>query len=373
VAGRLTPGALNWRGKAQAPAAAPITAAATAPPASRAAEPDHVETLERWASAETGAPSWMREPTENVLAASPLDAGFDTVPLPADAPTSASASAPMPADELPAEAFDDATERFASFALRAAEARALRGDDTPSFLAQRTSTAATSAESVGGQPAAAARALAVPTPDDGIGQPGSGQPRGWRPDDVVVSAAERDSDALRLEMLAARAAEGGWLRSADEVPAASTPADARTSDGGWRRDTVTVSAADLDADAARLEMLAARAAEWRPPAIEDPTPADEPDERVAFWRTDAVAVSPEEFDADAARLETLAARGPLFAAVDADPLADSVPFWEQQERARREAEERAAAETAAREDALTDQWHARWEQVAERIAGRDEH
>jgi hypothetical protein len=49
-----------------------------------------------------------------------------------------------------------------------------------------------------------------------------------------------------------------------------------------------------------------------------------------------------------------------------------VPFWEQQERARREAEQRAAAEATAREAALTDQWHARWEQVAEQIVSREE-
>jgi hypothetical protein len=126
-------------------------------------------------------------------------------------------------------------------------------------------------------------------------------------------------------------------------------------------------------------MLASRAAEYRPPALDpEPVAAEATDERVAFWRKDAAVVTAEEFDADAARLESLAARGPLFAsqAFAADPVEESpsgsTPFWEQQERVRREAQEQAAAEAAARDAAANDEWHSRWERVAEEAARRGE-
>jgi hypothetical protein len=372
VAGRLTSGALNWRGKAQvAPVAPAIPAAAAhaaaipadaADNAARASEPDHVEALERWASAETGVPSWMREQSDQAPTATD---GFTDAGLPKRPDPEPDASAAIP-EPPPAPVFDDATDRFAIFALRAAEAQALRGDERPAFLSAPEPTSETFAAT----PSTTAQSLpadASPTERADSLDSVSAHPAGWRPNDVVVSAADLDADALRLEMLAARAAEGAWLRRHyDDSAMAEPTVEADSREAGWRRDTITVSAADLDADASRLEMLAARAAEWRPTAVEEPTLAED-EERVSFWRTDAAAVAPEDFDADAARLEALAARGPVFAEAPATEPVESVPFWEQQERARREAEQRADAEATAREAALTDQWHARWEQVTEQI------
>jgi len=364
VAGRLTPG---WRKAGSAPSAAPARpapAAADAPP--MAADLDHTEAFERWASTAPERPSWMTEPPAAPVAPAPA------------VPVAAPVAVP---EEPPAPEFDDATDRFAVFAMRAAESRSLFAQD-PELppLPARPASAEESAN-----PATDVAGSTAP-----LDPPGSAplipaqHTGGWRPDDVHVSSADIDADALRLEMLAARAAElreshGDFAMPAGLQPfttAQPTAADAELDERAafWRKDAVAVSAEEFDADAARLETLASRAAESRaftPQPEPEPAPEIE-DERVAFWRKDAVVVTADEFDADAARLESLAARGPVHPDSGDQPALESTPFWEQQERLRAEAEQRAAAEAAARDAAANDEWQSRWERMAEEAARRGE-
>ncbi|MDQ1702633.1 MAG: hypothetical protein QOF57_1885 [Frankiaceae bacterium] len=351
MAGRLTPG---WRKPGNSPVAAP-------PRPAPAAGVDHTEALERWASSAVDRPRWMAD-------SEPLSAVSDSTAV-SESPTPT--ASPAPPDEPSAPEFDDATDRFALFAMRAAEARSLfaPGDALAPVVAGPV------VPDTSGQ--APATDASIPA------QSGSG----WRPDDVHVSSADIDADALRLEMLAARAAElresrGDFAMPAGRQPftgavAADVPANAEEADervAFWRKDAAAVSAEEFDADAARLEMLASRAAENRhfaPEPLSGPAAAAAAnDERVAFWRQDAAVVTAAEFDADAARLESLAARGPIPTGYAAAPALESTPFWEQQERLRAAAEQRAAAEAAARDAAANDEWHSRWERVAEEAARR---
>ena len=384
MAGRLTPGALGWRKAGNAPVAStPRVVVSTPPGNSTGVELDHTDALERWASTAHERPSWMAEPelrssapaeqvphASTAALVSPAVAGFNANPLVSD-------------PEVPA--FDEATDRFALFAERAAEARsfftpddyvrppAVDGPPAPPSASGTADSALVPAPTADVAPVdAVAVAVAVLDATTPRTSPGA-----WRPDDVQVSAAEMDADAMRLETLAARAVEmresrGDFAMPAIELPFTPAAAHVPDSGGGWRRDTVAVSAEEFDADAARLEMLASRAAEWTPPSLDPEPVAVEADEHVAFWRKDAAVVTAEEFDADAARLESLAARGPLFAAQDLGEPVEATPFWEQQERLRAESEQTAAAAAAAREATANDEWHTRWERVAEEAARRGE-
>lgn len=303
--------------------------------------------LERLALAAQDRPSWLTEPE---FAAPASD--FIPVYAQAAAPAAPIATVAEPEPEpLPAE-FDDATDRFAQFAMRAAESRT-------SFAPAWDATPVRSTP------------LPVAPTETGTAETTEGsQAAGWRREDVHVSAADLDADAMRLEMLAMRAAETRATAPVLESEPAPAVADAAEEPAStWRRDMVVVDPDAFDADAARLESLAARAsdvpASWQvsAPVVDD---ADEP---IAFWRKEAVVIDADAFDADAARLESLAARGPLFAATEAEPV-ESTPFWEQQELARRALEERAQAERAAAEAVATDEWHAQWERVALEAARR---
>ncbi|MCU1675588.1 MAG: hypothetical protein JWM93_346 [Frankiales bacterium] len=388
MAGRLTSGGLGWRKAGAAPvvpAATPAAAPAAvgAPAAGPHAGLDHTEALERWASTAHERPSWLADPAR--------DAAPETSPAAAPPVGYAPTPEPVAASEEPvAPSFDDATDRFALFAMRAAEARGL-------FAAAPAAPAAAATASADADPARVspgfsrgpAWARELPATAD----PASAQvtttrdaapvTTGWRPDDVQVSTAETDADAMRLEMLAERAAElrasrrdfDGPLASQSQARDLIDPAATRAS--GWRRDMVEVSAEAFDADAARLEMLAARAAEFRPEvdpesaaATAEVDDAEAENAHVAFWRKDVAVVTAAEFDADTARLETLAARGPLVSATDPEPRVEATPFWEMQERARRDAEEKAAAEVAAREAVAADEWHTRFERMAADAARR---
>ena len=373
MAGRLTPGALGWRKIGNPPVASTPRIASATPPANAApaGELDHTDALERWASTAHERPSWMAEPELRSSAAAeplPADAAAAAPSVPSDAPVVA---------EPEVSAFDEATDRFASFAERSAEARSLfTPDDYVRSPRDEDFTTPPSASATAAPVPSSVIAAEVATADALDALSSRSATAGWRPDDIQVSVADMDADAMRLETLAARAAEIRESRGDFAMPVTgqpfTPPVDLPDAAGGWRRDTVAVSAEEFDADAARLEMLASRAAEWTPPPLDPEPVAKETDEHVAFWRKDAAIVSPAEFDADAARLESLAARGPLFVAESSEAPVESTPFWEQQERMRAEAEQAAAVAAAAREATANDEWHSRWELVAEEAARRGE-
>ncbi|MDQ1716034.1 MAG: hypothetical protein QOC60_1979, partial [Frankiaceae bacterium] len=228
MAARLTPGALGWRKGTNTPAtvspripSTPATPPPSAvgiesatPPVSGAAtsgDHDHTEALERWASTAHERPLWMRDPealdgpTTPTVPAHAVEANLRAFPHAMSGAATGSPAAPAIA-ELDVPDFDDATDRFAQYAMRSADAQSLfsRDDYEPP---------APSVQIEGGQ---------GPTPV--TEQPGSDVSRsGWRPDDVHVSVADMDADAMRLEALAARASETRESHGDFAMPAGGQP------------------------------------------------------------------------------------------------------------------------------------------------------